>query len=424
MNRKPTLVLLLLSPLLVLILGSTAYLAYRFRPAVRLEAAGRGAAGPEARVPAEPVLTRHKEKIARGRTLAEILSGFDFSGAEIERLKTDVAPVYNIARITSGHELRLFVDTALRVRRLEYDVDDQGYLCVRREGDRFAAEIKPFPYEIRPELVWGTIEDTAIAAFNKAGEADTLAMAFAEIFAWDVDFYLDARRGDAFALVVQKKYLDGRFVGYGDVLAAEYVNAGKLFRAVRYTSPDTGKPDYYDAEGGSMRKEFMKSPLKYTRITSRFTASRFHPILKVYTSHFAVDFAAAVGTPVKATAPGTVLFAGWNGGAGRMIHLRHKGGYETMYLHLSRFAEGTRPGAQVESGQVIGYVGDSGEATGPHLDYRIKFHGQYINPLGYRFKSADPVRPEYLEDFKAKARGLLGLLDLPWLQVRCFLAAA
>ncbi len=428
MNRRPNLVLLLLlSPLLVLILGSTAYLAYQVRPAAQLdalEAAGRAAAQAVPPAPAEPVLVAHKEKVVRGRTLAEILSGFDFSDAEVERLMADVAPVYNIARIKTGHEIRFFVDPSLRVERLEYDIDDSTFLSVRRAGEGFAAEIKPFPYEVRTGLVWGTIEDTPIAAFNKAGEGATLAMDFAEIFAWDVDFYLDTRRGDTFALIVQKKYLDGRFTGYGDVLAAEYVNAGRLFRAVRYTYPDTGKSDFFNADGGSMRKEFMKSPLKYSHISSRFTASRFHPILKVYTSHFAVDYAAAVGTPVKATAPGTILFANWDGGAGRMIRIRHKGGYETMYLHLSGFAQGIRPGVQVEGGDIIGYVGATGEATGPHLDYRITFHGSYINPLGYRFKSADPVRPEYLGDFKSKARSFLDALDLPWIQLRVFLAAA
>lgn len=427
MNRKRTLLVLLLSPLLALIIGSLIYLTHRGGTALRtdaLEAKPLTSLTASARTQAGPVLIEHKEKIRRGRTLAEILKRFDFSDGEIEKLKDDVNGVYDTGRITAGHELRFYVDSSLRTERLEYDIDEDGYLSIRRRANGFAAEIKPFPYEIRPALVWGTIEDTAIAAFNKAGEADSLAMDFAEIFAWDVDFYLDARRGDQFALIVQKKYLGDKFVSYGDVLAAEYVNAGKLFRAVRYAYPDTGKPDFYDAEGGSMRKEFMKSPLKYSRITSRFTASRFHPILKIYTSHYAVDFAAAVGTPVKATAAGTVTFAAWDGGAGRMVQIRHKGGYETMYLHLSGFAEGIRPGVEVESGKIIGYVGATGEATGPHLDYRITCHGSYINPLGYRFKSADPVRKEYLADFQNKSRVFLELLSLPLLQMRCFLAAS
>jgi murein DD-endopeptidase MepM/ murein hydrolase activator NlpD len=165
----------------------------------------------------------------------------------------------------------------------------------------------------------------------------------------------------------------------------------------------------------------MKSPLKYSRITSRFTASRFHPILKVYRAHYAVDFAASVGTPVKATADGTVIFAGWNGGSGRMIKIRHGGGYVTMYLHLSRFAPGITPGVDVTSGQVIGYVGASGEATGPHLDYRITHHGSYINPLGYRFKPADPLPKEFLADYQAKAKGMAGLYELPLFWARVFL---
>jgi murein DD-endopeptidase MepM/ murein hydrolase activator NlpD len=427
MNRKRRLLALLLSPLLVLIIASLVYMA---RSGGTTPRTGKRGSGPGTSLAdkswqtAEPVLIEHKEIIHKRQTLAQILTRFDFSGAEIEKLKADVRGVYDPGRITAGHELRLYVDANLRTERLEYDIDEDTYLSLRRVPNGFAAEVKRFPYEIRPALVWGTIEDTPIAAFNKAGEADSLAMDFAEIFAWDVDFYLDPRRGDQFALIVQKKYLADRFVSYGEILAAEYVNAGKLFRAVRYAYPDTGKSDYFDAEGGSMRKEFMKSPLKYARVTSRFTASRFHPILKVYTTHYGVDLAAALGTPVKATAPGTVIFAAWDDGAGNLVQIRHKGGYETMYMHLSRFAEGIRSGAAVEGGQVIGYVGETGEATGPHLDYRITFHGQYINPLGYRFKSADPVRPEYLPDFKEKSRALLEFLSLPLLEMRCFLAAS
>jgi murein DD-endopeptidase MepM/ murein hydrolase activator NlpD len=212
-------------------------------------------------------------------------------------------------------------------------------------------------------------------------------------------------------------------VNYGDILAAEYLNGGKLYQAYRYTYPDTGRADYYDAAGGSLRKEFMKSPMKFGRITSRFTASRFHPILKKYAAHYAVDYAAGVGTPVKSTAPGKVIFAGWNGGSGRMVKIRHKGGYETMYLHLSRFAEGLAVNADVSGGEVIGYVGSTGESTGPHLDYRITYHGSYINPLGYRFKPAEPLRKEYWNDFQNKVQAFRFLFDWPLIMAGLFWGA-
>lgn len=417
MNRKKTLVLLLISPLFLLILGAAVFLVFhgRSKAGTSAVASSGSAASASIRTTArpEPVLFEHKRLIPKGRTLGEILNRHGFSDLEIETLKTSVKPVYNLGKVTAGHELRLYIDSTLEVQRLEYDIDPDRYLSVRREAGTFAARIVPFPYEILTAVVGGTLEESLIGAFSDAGEGAVLAIDFAEIFAWDVDFYLDPRKGDRFRLIVQKKFLGDKFVGYGQVLAAEYVNAGRLYQAFRFTYPDTGQMDYYDLSGGSLRREFMKSPLKYSHITSRFSASRFHPIKKVYGSHFGVDYAASVGTPVKATAPGRVVSADWNGGAGRMVHIRHKGGYETIYMHLSGFAEGIVKDAEVEGGRVIGYVGTSGESTGPHLDYRITYHGSYINPLGYRFKPAAPLRAEYLAAFQDKARTLLALFDLP-----------
>jgi len=416
-SRKRLFILALLSPLVLLIVGSIVYLLLRHgRPAP--QSGGEDGGRPEAAAAAapsrgEPGCLERTVIIRRGETLSDILSGYGFSGSEVESFKQSVTPVFNPARIVAGRELRLSIDPFLIVQRLEYDQDEETCLVVRRTADAFAAEVKRIPYVTRIAYVQGTIEDTPIGAFNKSGEGDVLAMNFAEVFAWDVDFYLDTRQGDAFRLIVEKRYLDDEFVSYGEILAAEYVNAGKLYQAYRFTYPDTGRSDYFDAAGGSLRKEFLKSPLKYGRITSRFTASRFHPTLKKYRAHYAVDYAAAVGTPVKATAAGTVILAGWNGGAGRMIKVRHKGGYVTMYLHLSRFADGLKVNTNVAAGEVIGYVGASGEASGPHLDYRIQHHGSYINPLGYRFKPAEPLRPECLKDFLGKVAAARFIFDWP-----------
>lgn len=424
LSRKHLSILALLSPLLLLIVGSAVYLLMNGRPEHRTGSSGSRPAVSLA-VPGrtEPFRVEHKIKIARGKTLADILTAHGFSDLEVENLNQGVKPIFNPAKIAAGRELRLYIDIFLKIQRVEYNKDDEGYLVIRRKADSFAAEIKPFPYITRTVFVRGTIEDTPIGAFNKSGEGDVLAMSFAEIFAWDVDFYLDTRRGDTFRLIVQKKFLGDAFVNYGDILAAEYLNGGKLYQAYRYTYPDTGRADYYDAAGGSLRKEFMKSPLKFGRITSRFTASRFHPILKKYAAHYAVDYAAGVGTPVKATAPGKVIFAGWNSGSGRMVKVRHKGGYETMYLHLNRFAEGLAVNTDVSGGEVIGYVGSTGESTGPHLDYRITYHGSYINPLGYRFKPAEPLRKEFRNDFQNKVQAFRLLFDWPLIMAGFFLGA-
>jgi murein DD-endopeptidase MepM/ murein hydrolase activator NlpD len=417
MNRKKTLILFLISPLLVLIFGAAGFLFFHGRSKAGPPAAAARNSTPSASIRTAPrdeeVLFEHKKIIPKGRTLGEILNRYGFSDLEIETLKTSVKPVYDLGKITAGHELRLYVDASLQVQRLEYDINEDDYLSVRRQAGAFAARNIPFPYDTRTALVAGTLEESLIGAFSDSGEGVVLAIDFAEIFAWDVDFYLDPRKGDSFRLIVQKKFLGDKFVSYGEIVAAEYVNAGKLYQAFRFTYPDTGQTDYYDLSGGSLRREFMKSPLKYSHITSRFSASRFHPIKKVYGSHFGVDYAAGVGTPVKATAPGRVVSAGWNGGAGRMVHIRHKNGYETIYMHLSGFAAGIAKDVEVAGGQVIGYVGTSGESTGPHLDYRITYHGSYLNPLGYRFKPAAPLRTEYLADFQKKARTLLMLFNLP-----------
>jgi murein DD-endopeptidase MepM/ murein hydrolase activator NlpD len=378
--------------------------------------------GPAASVPAvspptpviapEPPLRVRGEIIARGRTLSQILSGYGFTGAEIERLKTDVKPVFNLNKIIAGRRIRIFVDAEGSVRSLEYDMDDLRYLAVSREGAGFKAEARAFPFETRTEFIWGTVEDNVISAFARRNEKDLLALTMTDLFAWDIDFYTELRRGDAFRMVYEKRYLDGKFVGYGNILAAEFVNRGRAFQAYRFTYRDTGKADYFDRKAKSVRKEFLRSPIPYASVTSGFSFSRFHPILKVYTSHFGVDYGAREGTPVHATADGVVLSAGPNGPAGNMVHLRHKNSYETMYLHLSRIF--VAAGERVEGGKVLGLVGTTGESTGPHLDYRIKQGGNYVNPLSAKFAPVSPLRPEFRAEFEARVKMGDLLLDARW----------
>ncbi len=348
-------------------------------------------------------IREHEETIQRGTTLSDILFAYDFSPADIHKLRQDVKPVYDLAKIRAGNKFRVFTSEDGKVQSLEYNIDNGKYLTIQKDQDSFRAEIKEFEYELKLKMIWGKIEDNLIFAVREQGEKANLAISLAEIFAWDIDFYIDIRKGDSFKVLFEKKYLDGQFVGYRNVLAAEFTNLGKTFQAFRYTYSDTKASDYYDFEGNSLRKEFLKSPVNFTRISSRFSYSRLHPIRKVYRPHMGVDYAAAPGTPVQATADGTVTFAGWNGASGRMVRIKHKKGYETMYLHLRSFASGIRKGKQVKEGQPIGEVGSSGESTGPHLDYRIKHRGKYINPLSAIFDPSDPLRMEFKEDFQKKA---------------------
>jgi murein DD-endopeptidase MepM/ murein hydrolase activator NlpD len=373
---------------------------------------------PPAHEPESPQLLEYRETLRAGATMGEVLANYRFSPSEIQALYDQTKPVFDLRRVKAGQPLRLYGLPSGKITRLEYDLDEIKYLCINRNGNRFEASLQAHPVETRVNMLQGAIEESPISAFNQLGEEDILALSFAELFAWDVDFYIDLRAGDFFKVIFEKKYLQEKFVGYGNILAAELTNQGRVHQAFLYTPPDTQTPAYYDAEGKSLRKEFIKSPIKWARITSRFSGHRLNPISQVYQAHYGVDYAAPVGTPVQATADGTVAFAAWNGASGRMVKVRHMNAYETMYLHLMSFGPGIRAGAKVKSGNIVGYVGSSGESTGPHLDYRITLRGSYLNPLSYRFKPTDPLKQEFLADFKKGIASYRLLLENPFVLVR------
>ena len=401
-------------PLLVfIIIAFGLFLFLCFLPKDRAQAEERvEEPPPKAEVEKRPSLKETTETIKKGETLSDILSRYDFSPAEIHKLRTEVKPVYDLAKIREGQEIRLYSTQDKTITAIEYDINKDVYLHIQKRAGVYEAEEKKLPYETETHMIWGTIEDNLPNAINREGEKGALAYELSEIFAWDVDFYIDLRTGDSFKILFEKKYLKGEFVGYGAVLAAEFTNQGNTYKAFRYTYPDTKETDYFNEEGKSLRKEFLKSPFKYTpRITSRFSYNRLHPVRKVFRPHYGVDYAAKVGTPVHTTADGTVLFAGWSGASGRMIRIRHKNNYETMYLHLRRCY--VKKGDRVTGGERIGEVGASGEVSGPHLDYRIKYAGKYINPLAHRFKPVKPLRPEFAADFNQMAQNISLYLDAP-----------
>jgi murein DD-endopeptidase MepM/ murein hydrolase activator NlpD len=409
-NKRP--LLLVLSLVGLLAFSCAAYLIFhRTGPPPKKTAASPSLSWAQwLKLPAP--YSERQEVIPPGQTLAGILSAYGFGPADVHNLMEQSRSVFDLSSIKAGREMRFYQDPQGRLEVIEYDINDTDFLRLRRSGGIFRAEVLKFPVEIRLAAVEGQIEDFLINSFDRAGENGLLALDFAEIFAWDVYFYIDPQRGDRFRVLFEKKFKCGRPAGYGNILAAEFWNQGRRLQAFRFTYPDTGQTDYFDESGHSLRKEFLKSPLKFSRITSRFTSSRFNPVSKIYRPHYGVDYAAPVGTPVRATADGKVLTAGWSGGAGRLVTLQHKAGYETMYLHLSSFGEGIGAGAQVLSGQVIGYVGTSGDSTGPHLDYRILQHGKYINPLASRFNPAQPLRPEFRKPFDRQTAEYNLVLDI------------
>ena len=408
--------LFILFPILLVLSAAVIFVLTRFDSRRKLSIPVKTWA-PVSPATRSPALAEYKIRIRPGDTIGQVLSRYGFSPADVQAIYDQVKPVFDLRRIKAGQLLHLYADPSGAVVRLEYDVDDIRFLRVEKREELFRAVLEDRPVDIVAEMICGTIEDSPILAFNRFGEGDFLALAFADIFGWDVDFYIDIREGDTFKVIFEKRYLDGKFIGYGKILAAELVNQEKLHQAFYFLSPDTNRPGYYDAEGNSLEKEFRKSPIKWARITSRFSSRRLHPIHKVYRAHYGVDYAASIGTPVQATADGVVTFAGWNGASGRMVRIRHKNAYETMYLHLRSFGPGIRPGFRVKGGDIVGYVGSSGESTGPHLDYRIKRNGSYLNPLSAKFDPVEPLKEEWLDDFHAEVEKCRLLLADPFFLV-------
>jgi len=264
--------------------------------------------------------------------------------------------------------------------------------------------------DARVEAVGGEVHRSLFEAIEALGESPWLVVELVEIFSSDFDFTAATRAGDRFRLLVEKRYAGEQFVDYGQILVAQYLSDGRVLTGVAHEGA-ARRVAYYDPDGRSLKKSFLKSPLEFTRITSGFTYARPHPILGGVRPHLAVDYAAPIGTPVRAVADGTILGAGWNGGNGIQVHLRHRSGYETQYNHLARLAAGMRAGARVSQRQVIGYVGSTGLSTGPHLDYRVAKDGRFVNPLGERFIPGEPLTGAEHGRFVKEARTLVGRLE-------------
>jgi murein DD-endopeptidase MepM/ murein hydrolase activator NlpD len=309
-------------------------------------------------------------------------------------------PVYDLAKVKAEKLYWLYLTKDGQFRDFRYHVDDERYLTVYHDTaqDRMVPVMKNFQFETRVESVTGTIDSSLFASITDIGEKDQLALDLADIFGSDIDFYTDLQKGDSYRILLEKKYLDGQFSKYGAILAASFTNQKKELIGVRFED-EKGKPAYYAPDGKALKKSFLKSPLKFARITSRFSFARMHPILKTVRPHLGVDYAAPTGTPVQAVGAGEVTGSGSSGGSGNMVSIRHSAGYETSYLHLSRIA--VRRGAHVEQGQVIGYVGSSGLSTGPHLDFRIRQRGKAINPTKVIFPPGLPVPAERFANFAA-----------------------
>jgi murein DD-endopeptidase MepM/ murein hydrolase activator NlpD len=362
----------------------------------------------------EPRASRHMTttvELARGDNFVDALArrGVD------KRVSLDVAAAFRahgarLRKLKPRDTLEITWNLDGAPVRIAYDASPWlGYAAIARDDGGWRVERAETRPEVRSVVVAGEVTRSLFQAVEDAGESAQLAIDLAEIFSSDFDFTADTRAGDRFRLLVEKRYANETFVEYGPIVAAQYVSDGQALTGVAFEANGAAPLAFYDLAGRSLKKSFLKSPLEFTRITSGFTYRRPHPILGGTRPHLAIDYGAPVGTPVRAVADGRVVSAGWAGGNGIQVRLRHRSGYETMYNHLSKST--VRAGQTVSQRQVIGHVGSTGLSTGPHLDYRVSKNGVFVNPLSEMFVPGEPIGGAERARFTEHARAAIKRLE-------------
>ena len=359
-------------------------------------------------VPEEPRIEWVKGTIQSGDTITSLLGNY-FSAQDIFLLAKQCKPVFPLSKICANQSYKLGLSDG-QFDAFLYDIDKEEQLIIQKNAEGFDIIRQPIDYTVTTEVVAGHIQSSLFESVAEIGEDSLLAIRLADIFAWDIDFMRDLREGDSFFVLVEKRSRDNHPAGYGNILAAEFVNNGQPYYAVLFKDGDRSA-DYFDEQGNSLRKAFLKAPLSYTRISSGFSRNRYHPVLNKWKPHLAIDYAAPTGTPVKSVAEGTIIRRSYDRYNGNMIRIRHPNSYETTYIHLSRFGKGISKGKKVRQGEVIGYVGMTGIATGPHLDFRVFKNGQPINPLKIKSTPAKPVSAAHRGEFDLIVKDCLTRLE-------------
>jgi murein DD-endopeptidase MepM/ murein hydrolase activator NlpD len=349
--------------------------------------------------------------VQAGDTLDQLVQSAGVPREDALELVSELSRHVNPRKIKSGEFVRIEYGSDDTLRGIGLTAGSEGRIDAVVVDGRFDVRFTPAIKTKEAISVAGRIESSFYDALQQSGESPALAAQLVEIFAWDVDFFR-LRKGDWFSVIAEKQYSDGVFTGYGPITGAQFHHNGQTYEAFRFVDA-SGTPGYYTPSGAPLRKQFLRSPLKFSRITSGYTNRRFHPVLKIFRAHPGIDYGAPVGTPVMVTADGVVVSASHGRGEGNMVRVRHANGMESYYLHLSRFAKGIRAGARVHQGQVIAYVGKTGLATGPHLDYRMKRNGQFVNPLQIKVAPAEPLTGAALAAFKAEAARIRPQLPSP-----------
>ncbi|HIJ83273.1 MAG TPA: peptidoglycan DD-metalloendopeptidase family protein [Magnetococcales bacterium] len=351
-------------------------------------------------------------KVKPGDYLTGILASRNIDETIAMEVARASRPVYDLARMLQpGKVLNVDLSPEGLLVALSYPVDDESIFWLRNDGNGFVPKIEKKVFSSRLETISGTIrsDGSLFAAGSRSGLTHTQLVALADLFEWDIDFARDIRTGDSFSVVREVKYYQGNRTGDGRILAAEFTNQGNTHRVVYYTNPK-GESDYFDAKGQSIRKMFIRAPVDFRRISSLFSSNRKHPVFGFTRAHKGVDYAADMGTPVRAASDGEVVYVGVKGSFGKLILIRHNAQYTTAYAHLHRYAGNIRPGARVKQGQMIGQVGMTGATTGPHLHYEIRVGEKQVDPLSVQMASANPVVPGHMNDFRAKTAPLLAMM--------------
>jgi murein DD-endopeptidase MepM/ murein hydrolase activator NlpD len=350
--------------------------------------------------------------IKRNGFLSEILLKHGVSMQEIDQALKNSRSVFDVRKIRSGNNYILFCDkdSIARVRYLVYEHDPTTCFVFSFND---SLNITPFRKEIKSEIKYssGTIETSLWDAMINGGLHPSLVVELSEVFAWTVDFF-GLQKGDNFKVIYEEFFIDGKSLGVGKIYGAQFNRTGSSITAIPFIQD--GKESFFDIAGNSLRKAFLKAPLQFSRISSHFSSARMHPILRIIRPHYGVDYAAPVGTPIRAIGDGRITSATNEGGSGRMVRIQHNSVYATAYLHLSRFGEGVSPGVFVKQGDIIGYVGTSGLSTGPHLDFRFYKNGSPVDPLKVDAPPVEPVSEENkgkFEKIKTVVLSLLGTFD-------------
>ncbi len=347
--------------------------------------------------------------IRQGDTLSALFSARQLN-SELHKIMQLGDQVKALKSVYPGQKLHFYHhDNSLRGIELETSVNRR--LSVVKHDTGYTVEDIVREFDVRTKIASSTIDTSLFLAGQRAGLSDAVIMDLANIFGWDIDFALDIRTGDQFSVIYEEKYLDGEKISDGSIIAAEFTNAGESYRAVRYTDSQ-GNTDYYSEHGRSMRKPFLRTPVDFARISSKFNLKRKHPILNKIRAHRGVDYAASIGTPIKASGDGKIVHRGKKGGYGNTIIVKHGSRYSTLYAHMHKYARNTQVGKRVKQGQIIGYVGKSGLATGPHLHYEFLVNGVHRNPLTVKLPDASPLPESEMKKFRSATAEQFAQLDL------------